>query len=329
MSRLSARSTSAMRSGSGARTCSRSRRVSRGQRAQPRVPGLRVLGRVAEVVERLDQRPGLRRQVGDRLRQRVGGRRRGAGRIVPGVGAEAPADRGRPGSSGSSESLGVGRAAGQVAGAAAECHQVARADPPPRPGQQAGERVRGGGVVQHAQGRHHVLHFRHRQQAAEPDHLARDAARFERPAQRHELRPFPAQHGDVRRAYPGEPAVWPQLAVRRDPRGQREQRGRLGGYPLRLFGHRRQQRRAHVAPAAPVGRRLRARGTSGACARSSACSTAAASSTRPALRKLVESFWTGAGVARPASGSHARTGAGCPRSRRASRRSTGTGRRPR
>ena len=75
----------------------------------------------------------------------------------------------------------------EVAGAAAECHQVAGADPPPRPGQQAGERVRGGGIVQHAQRRHHVLHFRHGQQPAEPDHLARDAARVKRPAQRHEL----------------------------------------------------------------------------------------------------------------------------------------------
>ncbi len=105
--------------------------------------------------------------------------------------------------------------------------------------------------MQHAQRRHHVLHLGHGKQSAEPHHLARDAPRLERPAQRHELRPLPAQHGDVGRAHARRPAVGPRRAVRRRPGGQREQRGCLRGHPLRLIGHGRQQRGAHPATACP------------------------------------------------------------------------------
>ena len=57
--------------------------------------------------------------------------------------------------------------------------------------------------MQHPQRRHHVLHLGHREQPAEPHHLDRDAAGLQGVPQRHELRPLPAQHGDVRRPHPG------------------------------------------------------------------------------------------------------------------------------
>ena len=56
---------------------------------------------------------------------------------------------------------------------------------------------------------------------------------------------------------------------------------------------------AHTPPRPPRSGAGSSTGTSGACARSSAWSTAAVSSTRPALRKLVESWRTVAGAPRP------------------------------
>ena len=81
----------------------------------------------------------------------------------------------------------VAGAPGQVPGAAAERDQIARADPPARSGQQPGERVRRGRVVQHAQRGHHVLHLGDGQQTAEADYLARDGPRLQSPAQLREL----------------------------------------------------------------------------------------------------------------------------------------------
>ena len=113
-----------------------------------------------------------------------------------------------------------------------------------------------------------------------------------------------------------------------DPAGSASSAAACAGHPLRLVGHRGQQRAAHRAAAAAVGRGLQHRHVR---------------RLRPQLR-----LEHGGRVEHPARvaeaggqqphrcvgspiwrGSPGRTGAGCPRSRRASRRSTGTGRRPR
>ena len=148
-----------------------------GQGVHPGVAGPRVGGGLAQVVQGLDQAAGLRGQVGDGLGQGV------LGVLLHGGGpGDGPA---------------VALAAGQRAGAAAERDQVARPDPPARPGQQPGQRVGGARVVQHPQRAHHVLHLGHREQPAQAHHLDRDAAGLQRVPQRHELRALAAQHRDV------------------------------------------------------------------------------------------------------------------------------------
>ena len=128
-----------------------------GQGVHAGVADRRVGVRVAEVIERLDQAAGLRGQVGDGLGQRV-------------LLVRVAVRRGR------GARPAVALTADQGPGATAEGDQVARPDPPARPGQQPGQRVRRARVVQHPQRGHHVLHLGHHQQPAQAHHLDWDAA---------------------------------------------------------------------------------------------------------------------------------------------------------
>ncbi len=106
--------------------------------------------------------------------------------------------------------------------------------------------------MQYPQRGHHVLHLGYHQQAAQADHLDRDAAALDGTPQRHELRSFPAQHGDVARPHPGRTPVGPRPPVRGAARLGREQRGDLPGHPFRLVEHRVEQGTGHRAALGPV-----------------------------------------------------------------------------
>ena len=98
-----------------------------GQGVHAGVADRRVGAGIAQVVERLDQAAGLRGQVGDRLGQGV------LMVVLGGLLRRGALSRGGPPA--------VAFTADQGPGAAAEGHQVARPDPPARPGEQAGQRV--------------------------------------------------------------------------------------------------------------------------------------------------------------------------------------------
>ena len=255
-----------------------------GQRVQPRVARPASRRRVTQVVERLDQAAGLRGQVGDRLGQRV------RGVLVPGC------DRRGAGGSAARRLAGRPLAAGQGAGAAAERHQVARPDPPARPGQQPGQRVR-----------------RRPRRAAPAAWPPRPAPRAPTAARRappprpgcrgpraprrsgDELGPLPAQHRDVRRPHP--PRGRPVRATAGRPARTRRSASSAATWAAT---HPASSGTVSSSAHATVPRPARSgadtsRGTSGASSRSSSWIAAAASSTRPELRKLVDNCSTGPG----------------------------------
>ncbi len=205
----------------------------RGQRGEPRVSDGRVRRGGTEIVQRLHQAAGVRREVGNRLGQRI---------------------RIRNGGLGLRQSRWHPRLPGELTRPAAKRDQVPRPDSPPRAGQQPGQGVGRARIVHHAHGRHDILHLGHREQPAEPDHLDRDTAGLDRGAQRGELGPLAAEHGDVGRAHRAGPAVGPGSAVRRDAGREAEQPGDLAGHPSRLVGSGLKQRADDLAAPRPPGR---------------------------------------------------------------------------
>ena len=202
-----------------------------GEGAQPPVARLGVAFGGAEVVERVDEASRLGGQVQHGPPQRVG--------LLLGLlrGRAAQVAAGLP---------------GQLHGALVERDQVARPQPPARPGEQPGEFVPGGGVVQHPQGGDDVAHLGHLDEPAQPDDLDGDAALLQRVADHGELGAFAAQHRDVAVAErppgllfgPGQ-AVGRGVPVRRLPQRQVDLLGDPGG----LLGLGAQQGAGDPAPA--------------------------------------------------------------------------------
>ena len=112
--------------------------------------------------------------------------------------------------------------------------------------------------MQDPQRGHHVLHLRHGEQAAQPDHLHRDPPGLYRLAQRVELDALAAEHGDVGGTDPVLAAVRPAPPVRRDAGRQPQQLFQPVGHPVGLRRGRLQQRARHPPAAGPVGLRHQA-----------------------------------------------------------------------
>jgi hypothetical protein len=134
-----------------------------------------------------------------------------------------------------------GTAHGQLAGAPPEGVEVARTEPPPRPGEQAYDGVARGGISEDAQGAHDVDHFGFEQQPAEAHDLARHAARTQLRLEPGEVRPLAGQHGD--------------LLPRHGILVSAAQRSDTVGHPRSLVHHRLQQRAHHSAGSLPAGSR--------------------------------------------------------------------------
>ena len=233
-----------------------------GQRAEPRKGGCRVRGGRTEVVQGLHQAALLGGQVGDRLRQGIivlnafpslagcarspslGAGRAGHCRAGPRVGAAraigCPAAR--PGGA---------VLAGQVAGSPAECHQVARPDPPPWAGEQSRQGAGRGRVMQHPQGRDHVGHLGDGEQPAQADHFDRDPARLDGGPQHRELGPLAAEHRHVRCPQARAAGRRPAIPVRGRLRRQVQQPFNLRRDPCRLVRRGFQQGADHAPPPGP------------------------------------------------------------------------------
>ena len=197
-------------------------------------------------------------------------------------------------------------APGEQRGPLAEPGEVARPQAPPGATQQPQQRRARRGVAQNLQGGHDVGHLGAHQQAAETDDLDRDAALAQRLLEAREGRALAAQNGHLA---PGDTTV-----VRRD---------QTVGHERGLLGDRLDECALDLDRC----RRGRARARAGA----------ARARRRAALRRRRSrrSGWprrcgtTGSDRSRGCRRSRRRTAGGCLHSRRASRRWTGAGRRPR
>ncbi len=257
-----------------------------GQRAHPGEPLARVPLGGSEVVERLDD--------ADRF-----ARRRRCHHL--GFAAEQVALHGRRGRR-------VQPA--QVTRPGAQRGQVARPDPPPRAGQQPGERRPGVVVHENAQGGDDVHDLRRGQQSAEADDLDRQAGRLQRLGQDGDLRSAADEHR--RRAV----AAGQRVPRRAHPVGE-PARFVLDG--LRAGGGDESRTGVRCRAAAAPTRRLRAAARRSRSPRSG--SVRRCGSWWPVDRRRRASRRPG--------GTWPRSGRCCPSSRRASRRSTGTDRRRR
>ena len=125
--------------------------------------------------------PAAGAQIGQRLHQ---------GRLVQPVARRSPAP--------SSPVEPPGGRRGERPGPPVQGHQVTRADPPARPGEQPQQRRAVGRVGEHPQRADHVAYLGGVQQAAQADHLDRQAPRAQRRLDRRDLAAHPDQHGGGR-----------------------------------------------------------------------------------------------------------------------------------